>query len=35
MNDEKKFTKPEADLVILENDDIITESFPIDDSQIE
>ena len=35
MNNEKKFTKPEADLVILENDDIITESFPVDDSEIE
>lgn len=35
MNDEKKYIKPEADFVVFDNDDIIAESFPVDDSDIE
>ena len=35
MNKEKKYIKPEADLVVLNNDDIITDSFPVEDTEIE
>ena len=35
MNNDKKYVKPEADLVILENEDIITVSFGVDDEEIE
>ena len=36
MNNEKKFTKPEADLVVYDNDDIIlTSEFSIEDEEVQ
>ena len=35
MNNEKKFTKPEADLISFDNQDIITESLDVDSDEIE
>lgn len=36
MNEEKKYTKPEADLVVFDSDDIIlTSDLWVDDEEIE
>lgn len=36
MDNEKKFVKPEADVVVFEGEDVIlTSTFPIDDVEIQ
>ena len=36
MNNEKKFTKPEADLVVYDNEDVIlTSEFSIEDEEVQ